>query len=223
MNPRVRNGRRLFAFFLLAGLSAGARAAPSGFLTPARGERLAGGDSVEVRWSAPCDGAASETELVLSLDGGRTFPIRITPEMSPCAGSFRWRVPDVGSSRARLALRTGSGEESDDERLTLVSDEFSIAEDGDDGDELLPGAREVWTRQALDGEGTEDPPADSMAGSREDLVAPSRAVDAHEPPSTGLIAPVTKVSRAEGSASSGPRPAARRVRDRSIAPLPLRL
>ena len=208
---------------MLAGLSAAVHAAPAGFLAPGRGEVLAGGDSVEVRWSAPCGGAASEAEIVLSLDGGRTFPVRITPEMSPCAGRFRWRVPDLESSRARLALRTGSGEESDDERLTLVSEEFSIVADGDDGDELLPGAREVWTRQALDGEGTEDVPVESMEGSGEGLIAPAPSFDAHEPPSTGIVVPAGAGATPERPVSFAPRGVSSPARRPSAASLPLRL
>jgi hypothetical protein len=223
VHPNSRLERRLFAFLLLAGLSGAARAAPSGFVSPGRGQALAGGDSVEVRWTAPCGSAASEAELVLSLDGGRTFPIRITPEISPCAGGFRWKVPDLESSRVRLALRTGSGEESDDERLTLVSEEFSIAADGDDDDELLPGAREVWTRQALDGEGTEGLPVESMGGSTADLVAPVHSCDAHEPPPSGGVVRADGGPRAERPASLASRGVPSPAERPSALPRPLRL
>lgn len=223
MHPNHRPSRGLLGLLLLAGLSAAAQAAPSGFLTPGHGETLAGGDSVEVRWSQPCGGAATEAELVLSLDGGRTFPIRITPEMSPCAGRFRWRVPDLESSRARLALRTGSGEDSDDERLTLVGDEFAIVADGGDDDELVPGAREVWTRQALDGDGTEDAPVESMAGSGEDLIAPARSFDAHEPPSTVVVVPAGAGATPERPVSFASRGVSSPARRPFAASLPLRL
>jgi hypothetical protein len=222
VHPNSRLERRLFAFLLLAGLSGAARAAPGGFVSPGRGQALAGGDSVEVRWAAPC-GAASEAELVLSLDGGRTFPIRITPEISSCAGGFRWRVPDLESSRVRLALRTGSGEESDDERLTLVSEEFSIAANGGGDGELLAGAREVWTRQALDGEGTEGLPAESLGGSTEDLVAPVRSCDAHEPPPSGVVVGADGGPRPERPASLASRGVPSPAGRPSALPRPLRL
>jgi hypothetical protein len=223
VNPKPRSGRGILAFLLLTGLPVAAGASASGFLAPAKGERFAGGDAVELRWSGPCGSAATESELVLSLDGGRTFPIRITPEMSPCAGAFRWRVPDVESAHARLALRSGSGEESENERLSIVSEEFAIVADGDDDDELVPGAREVWTRQALDGDGTEDLPTQSVAGSPEALVAPARTADAHEPPESGIAAPSSAASHEERPVSDASRRDVSSHRRSSATPLPLRL
>ena len=80
------------------------------------------GQSVELRWSAlPAD--VEELELVLSLDGGRTYPVRVSPELEAREGGYRWRVPDLPAARARLMLRMG-GEEG--ERAGARSREFRI-------------------------------------------------------------------------------------------------
>jgi hypothetical protein len=207
-------------------LAAAAGRAEGRFLAPRSGDAVSSDSTIHVRWSGACsrDGGSEEGELVLSLDGGLTFPIRLTPEMSACSGSFRWRVPDLATSRARVALRTGSGEESEDEQVTLVSDEFTIVATGPtDADLLIPGSRELWTPQALRGEGTEELPADSLAGSTERLVAPPDSTDASEPPMSGLAPPgFSEASRVEVRSDSSLRHA-RPPSMRTNAPLPLRL
>ncbi len=174
----------------MAGLGlAAALRAEGRFTSPGRGETLETGESVEVRWSAPCPDAAgaSESELMLSLDGGLTFPIRITAEMTACAKGFRWQIPALATAHARLALRAGTGEGSETERLDLVSDEFSIIADEEDGTEdLVRGPREWWTRQALDGDGAEDLPLESMAGGAESIGSPDSSVDATDPVPLGV-------------------------------------
>ncbi len=73
------------------------------FLEPASGSRFAPGDDVLIRWTgAP---PASEVELLLSVDGGRSFPVRLTHELEGNATSYRWRVPRLPAAGARLALR----------------------------------------------------------------------------------------------------------------------
>jgi hypothetical protein len=80
------------------------------------------GQSVELRWSAlPAD--VEELEIVLSLDGGRTYHVRVTPELDAREGACRWRVPDLPAARARLMLRIG-GEAG--ERVGALSREFRI-------------------------------------------------------------------------------------------------
>jgi len=80
------------------------------------------GQSVELRWSAlPAD--VEELEIVLSLDGGRTYPVRVSPELDARERGCRWRVPDLPTGHARLMLRMG-GEEG--ERVGALSREFRI-------------------------------------------------------------------------------------------------
>jgi hypothetical protein len=80
------------------------------------------GQSVELRWSLlPAD--AEELEIVLSLDGGRTYPVRVSPELDAREGGYRWRVPDLPAAHARLMLRMG-GEGG--ERVGALSRGFRI-------------------------------------------------------------------------------------------------
>jgi hypothetical protein len=197
------------------------------FAGPGRGATLAADSMVEVVWSGPCAGrdGASETELVLSLDGGLTFPVRISPEMGACAKSFRWQVPALETAHARLALRSGTGEASASERLELVSEEFAIVVgEANDAEDLIQGAREWWTAQAVSGDGAEELPSESMAGGNpERLVAPDFWTDICDPNPQGASAPAVSASRltksTHFSVSNRPRP----LDARGTRPTPLRL
>src|SRR5512141_149200 len=83
------------------------------------------GDRMPVEWPAAVPG--TEAELMLSLDGGRTFPVRVTAEHSPGARSAAFRVPNLACRQAVLALRTGDGE--GEETIRAVSAEFTIEAD----------------------------------------------------------------------------------------------
>ncbi len=164
---------------MVLGLTASALA-DDGFVAPARGDVTTSGSAVEVRWTTASKPA--ERELVLSLDGGLTFPIRISSELSPRSASFRWSVPDLPTSRARLALRSGSGEGNEDEALEFLSGEFTIVSAASGGwSELTRGANEWWTRQALLGVSAEDLLAEAMRGPSEQLVVPDSSFDINEP------------------------------------------
>ncbi len=146
------------------------------------GDVVAAGTSVEVRWSVSSDGReATELELILSLDGGLTFPIRVSPEMSPRSTGFRWIVPSLPSAHARLAVRSGSGEGSKNEALEFISGEFTIVSTAPCDSELVRGATEWWTRQALLGVSAEDLLAEAMRGLAEQLVVPDFSLDISEP------------------------------------------
>jgi hypothetical protein len=80
------------------------------------------GQTVVLRWSGlPAD--AEELELVLSLDGGASYHVRVSPELEGREREYRWRVPDLPTRHARLLLRFG-GEEG--ERPGARSQEFRI-------------------------------------------------------------------------------------------------
>ena len=200
--------------------------AESRFLAPSRGQAFTAGEIADVRWTRPCTGGAdaSESELLLSLDGGLTFPIRLTAEMPACAASLRWRIPSVETRKARLALRTGSGEESGSERLEAVSAEFAISAGGADAaQDLMTGGRELWTRQALEGEGAEKMPVDSMTGAGERIVTESPAASISEPTPPGSVDRTSSAMAPLGQVRS-PLPASRvSIVSRLAAPLPLRL
>ena len=85
--------------------------------TPARAERpspiawpgaeVVAGQSVDLAWDAPPAGV-EEIEILLSLDDGRSFPLRVTPELDARERHYRWRVPDLPTARARLRMRVGA-------------------------------------------------------------------------------------------------------------------
>ena len=76
------------------------------FSQPAEGSALREGETIQIRWSGvPAD--AEEIELLLSVDGGRNFSLRLTDELYSSSGSFLWRVPGLSTDTASLAIRMG--------------------------------------------------------------------------------------------------------------------
>jgi hypothetical protein len=127
---------RLLALIGLAGTAllvpsaASARetvAMPIELVAPRTGDTLAAGSTAEIEW-APLARlfdlrGVEEWEAFLSLDGGATYPLRITPHLDADLRTFRWQVPPVAAADARLLLRLG-----DERRETLVElpQRFSI-------------------------------------------------------------------------------------------------
>lgn len=101
---------------LLAGWLAPARAEePSAplarLVAPAAGAELEAGSLAVVEWM-PDEGLAAmphaeEWEAFLSVDGGRTYPLRVTPHLDLALRRFSFRVPDTPTRDARLMLRFG--------------------------------------------------------------------------------------------------------------------
>jgi hypothetical protein len=125
--------RRLLTVVCFAGvvLAAGPAAfaqVPVRLVAPAAGATLAAGDTAELEW-APLAGfdrlaEVEEWEAFLSLDGGATYPVRITPHLDQDLRRIRWQVPPFPSRDARILLRFG-----DEHRETAVEvpARFSIA------------------------------------------------------------------------------------------------
>lgn len=75
---------------------------------PLEGQHLVAGQQATVAWDRlPAD--VDEVELLLSLDGGRRFPIRLTASLDPAAGRARFSVPPLPTTGGRLRLRAGRG------------------------------------------------------------------------------------------------------------------
>lgn len=107
----------------LAAIAASATADVT-LIAPRAGEQLDGGREATIAWSAtslPAD--AEEWEAFLSLDGGAYYAVRITPHLDADVRTFRWRVPNVASSRARLLLRVGN---ETNEHLIELAETFTI-------------------------------------------------------------------------------------------------
>lgn len=153
---------------------------PEVFSSPGRGQVLAPGSIVEIRWSPDCDsrrdGArdpegpepqgereANEAELLLSLDGGNVFAVRISTELFVGESHFRWIVPALPSTHARLALREGFGGQPSSEAIRVLSEEFTILPDPEGRrEDLYERAGEWWTRPALALDAAEDRLARTM-------------------------------------------------------------
>jgi hypothetical protein len=85
-------------------------AADSARVLPLASDRVRAGQVVEVRWAGlPSD--AQEAELLLSLDGGRHFAIRVSGEVDPREGRVRFRVPNLPAESAMVRLRYGNAAE----------------------------------------------------------------------------------------------------------------
>ncbi len=63
------------------------------------------------------DGDATSVDVLLSTDGGQTFPTIVAQNLAPQPGSYYWSVPDVGTTEGilRLVVRDGQGNQSFDD------------------------------------------------------------------------------------------------------------
>jgi hypothetical protein len=113
----MRNAAHSFA---LAGLVWAALAVPSAasaleggapaiqLVAPQAGATLTAGSTAELEW-APFAKLADieEWEAFLSVDGGKTYPVRITPHLDQDLRRVTWQVPSTPTPDARLLLRFG--------------------------------------------------------------------------------------------------------------------
>src|SRR5215471_12603274 len=79
-------------------------------ISPKPGQVLVPGQQVKVEWKASLPNVElswCELELYLSVDGGASFPYRITPQLDPRAAFFYWTVPDMPTATAVLDIRFG--------------------------------------------------------------------------------------------------------------------
>ncbi len=135
----------LLGVLLLAGVLHAPAARGASF---ARGlsDRVVPGQEIVLRWS-DLPPAVEEVEILLSLDGGRTFPIRVSPQLDVKESAFRWRVPAFGAAQAILRLRLGTAER---ELEGPVSRVFCISGAPGASRDVAPGESEfhegyLWT------------------------------------------------------------------------------
>lgn len=87
-----------------------------------------------------------EAELVLSLDGGASYPIRVSRRLDTGAGEVEWVVPALPSHSARLGLRAGR---KGAETLVAVSAGFAIhLGDGVPPERVVAAVNDLWTEEA---------------------------------------------------------------------------
>ncbi len=107
----------------------GARPAPVRLIVPRGGAVLAAGSTAELEW-APAEAfdrlsRVEEWEAFLSLDGGATYPVRITPHLDQDLRRIQFQVPPIPTTDARILLRFG-----DERRETAIElpERFAIAD-----------------------------------------------------------------------------------------------
>lgn len=99
---------------------------PVRLASPVEGERLEAGERAWVEWTVEpgyLSSTVTEWEAFLSIDGGRTYPIRLTPHLDIALSGFSFEVPNVPSTKARLLLRFGNEKT---ERAFAVPTRFEI-------------------------------------------------------------------------------------------------
>jgi hypothetical protein len=195
------------------------------FLEPSGGGRLEPGSIVRVAWTF--GGAEQEDfdemELVLSLDGGRSFPLRLTREVSTTTESVLWRVPRLPSTHARLALRAGRGERPESETIRIVGGEFTILAGTNDPPEELRRVRGEWRTREAAGDAS-DLPEPSLSGrGPEEVRAGFPSERAAEPPESPASDPGRARWQAPPLAAAEPANACRPIpATRAALSLPLR-
>lgn len=109
-------------------------------------DRVTPGQEVVLRWS-DLPRTVEEIEILLSLDGGRTFPVRVSRELDPGENELRWRVPHVETGEAVLRLRMGMRDREIDgpsSHVFRISDPAGTRMRGD-GEELVFHEGYLWT------------------------------------------------------------------------------
>jgi hypothetical protein len=144
-------GIALLAAGLNAAAASAAAAPPVRLLAPEEGMVLAAGSTATLEWAPTADlvrqAGWEEWEAFLSLDGGATYAIRITPHLDRDLRRIRFQVPGFPTRDARLLLRFGDERR---EALYELPQRFSILPspgiDGAAAGNVLDLPRTVWRR-----------------------------------------------------------------------------
>jgi len=79
-------------------------------ISPRAGQVLIPGQVVRIAWAPTfpdVDLTMCETEILLSLDGGRTIYMQLTEQRNPNVQYFDWTVPNTPTNAAVLDIRFG--------------------------------------------------------------------------------------------------------------------
>ena len=77
---------------------------PTAYLrSPDGGEIFTPGEQVNIQWITDDNIQVTEADLLLSTDGGLTFPVTVAEGISD-TGNYTWTIPDLYSSQARIRI-----------------------------------------------------------------------------------------------------------------------
>jgi len=216
---RAGRERAWLAGACLGALLGAPPAAAAADFGPAPSSRLRAGSTETVRLDAASPGV-DERELILSLDGGRTFPVRLTGEIGPGDGSASWRVPALPTEHAVLALREGG--DGLDERIVSTGAEFSIVPGPCVSVETLRFRDGEWKTREAD-EGHSALPTSSFGSAGQDHLSPLLDGEvALEAPVRGIPDGPEGLAAPEHGPTIAPPPDVTGLRPRVIRFLPLR-
>jgi hypothetical protein len=100
-------------------------------LTPSlAGNVVFAGDLLELSFRFPAGIRPDEWEAFLSLDGGKSYPVRLSGERTPDSTRLVARVPNLPTDAARILVRAGGEDEAEEgDRFEVdiaISDPFQI-------------------------------------------------------------------------------------------------
>jgi hypothetical protein len=188
--------------------------------TTARG--VFAGQTMTVAWDALDGRRFDEMEVVLSLDGGRTWPVRISRDLSPSATGASFRVPFLRAEEAVVALRAGRKGVKESEEILAESVSFRIHEPAVGAGETLWRVRGEWrTAETMGGQTPDGPAVPGLSGppslSRKDGEGPDVEDDGDDTAVDGIPPQETELPLPHRS------PARLLAPDPSMAPAPLLL
>jgi hypothetical protein len=102
-------------------------------ISPTAGQVVYVGQRIRVEWTHVLPSinlGACEMEVWLSLDGGRTFTMLISPWMDPKAEYFYWTVPNTPTNAAVLDIRFGCEPGYPESFAPQPASMFTIAQSG---------------------------------------------------------------------------------------------
>jgi hypothetical protein len=105
-------------------------------ITPVAGQVVHPGEVVKVSWTSTLPNMGNdlywcEIEVLLSLDGGRTYSVWISPYLDAKAKSFYWTVPNTPTRQAVLDIRFGCEGYYPESPAPQLRSMFTIADGSD--------------------------------------------------------------------------------------------
>ncbi len=102
-------------------------------LSPNGNENYNPGDQVEIKWISDDDKGVANVDILLSLDGGVTYPFMIASATQD-DGSYMWTVPDVFSNQARVKVLArdadgNTGGDASDNNFTINGTSGAVLKD----------------------------------------------------------------------------------------------